>query len=120
MSSAKISRTKFSMAGVKENSTPFRRSALIGRSLFDKSGKGLRTCLTSVGISILVNADTFSAFGCRPAGEREWARRFASVVPNHAFEGESLRLCFRRCSERERIVQTCATGSESNTITSSR
>ena len=49
-----------------------------------------RTCLTSVGIGILLNADTFSAFGRRPAGEMEWPRKFASVAPNRAFEGESL------------------------------
>ena len=39
VSSAKISRTNFSIADVKANLTPFRRSALIGRSLLDKSGK---------------------------------------------------------------------------------
>ena len=39
VSSAKISRTNFSIAGVKATLNPFRRSALIGRSLFDKSGK---------------------------------------------------------------------------------
>ena len=38
-------------------------------------------------------------------------------APNRAFEGGSLRLCFRRRSKRELIVRTCATVSESNTMT---
>ena len=38
-SSARVSRTNFSIAGVNANLTPFRRSELIGRSLLDKSGK---------------------------------------------------------------------------------
>ena len=42
VSSAKISLANFSIAGVKVNITPFRTSALIGQSLFDKSGKTLR------------------------------------------------------------------------------
>ena len=42
VSSAKVSRTNFFKAGVNENLTPFRRSALIGRNLFDESGKKLR------------------------------------------------------------------------------
>ena len=80
-----------------------------------------RTCLTSVGIDILVSSDAFSAFGRRPAGEMEWPKNFALVAPKRAFEGESLiLLCFRRRSKRERIVRTCAIGSESNTMTSSR
>ena len=57
-----------------------------------------------LGIGILINADTFCAFGRRPAGEMEWLRNFASVAPNRAFEGGSMRLCFRRRSKRERIV----------------
>ena len=38
-----------------------------------------RTCLTSVGIGILINADIFSAFGRRPVGEMEWPRKLASL-----------------------------------------
>ena len=41
-SSVRISRTNFSIAGVNANLTPFQRSELIGRSLFDKSGKKLQ------------------------------------------------------------------------------
>ena len=42
VSSDIISLTNFAIAGVKANVTPFRRSAVIGRSLFDKSGTNLR------------------------------------------------------------------------------
>ena len=38
-----------------------------------------------MGIGILINADTFSAFGRRPAGEK-WPRKFAFVARNRAFE----------------------------------
>ena len=55
-----------------------------------------RTCLTSVGIDTLVNADTFSAFGCRPAGEMDLPRKFASVAPNRTFAEESMILFFPR------------------------
>ena len=41
-SSARISRTNFSMAGVNRNVTPLRRSELIGQSFLDKSGKQMR------------------------------------------------------------------------------
>ena len=41
-SSARISRTIFSIAGVNANLTPFRRSELTGWNLLDKSGKKLR------------------------------------------------------------------------------
>ena len=34
----------------------------------------------------------------------EWPINFASVAPRRAFEGESLRLCWRRRSKRARIV----------------
>ena len=42
VSSANDSLTNFSISGVKANLTSFRRSALIGRSRFGKSGKNLR------------------------------------------------------------------------------
>ena len=42
VSSAKISCTTFSVAGMKAHLTHSRRSALIGRSLFDKSDNRLR------------------------------------------------------------------------------
>ena len=70
-SSARISRTKVSIAGVNRNLTPLRRIKLIGPSLFDKSGISAPTCFTSLGIGILTNADTVCAFGRRPAGGME-------------------------------------------------
>lgn len=73
----------------------------------------------SVGIGTLTNADTISAFGRRPAGGIEWRRDFAFVTPNQVFEGKSVRLLFRRRSNRKRVVWICAIGSESNALTSS-
>ena len=49
---------------------------------------GARTYLTSVGVGVLVNAYTFSAFGRKPAEKMERPRTFASVAPNRAFKGK--------------------------------
>ena len=47
-------------------------------------------------MGIFVSESTFFAFGMVPVGEMVCPRKSASVAPIVAFEGEILRLCFRR------------------------
>ena len=48
---------------------------------------------------MLINADTFSAFGRKPGGEMEWPRNLASVAPNRAFEGGKLEVMLSKAFE---------------------